>query len=173
MRALRPGALAASGVLALIALDGCGSTRAGLHPGASTRADVIAVMGTPAMRWSLPDRGEQLSYPTGPAGYESFMVYLDAGGRLVRVDNVLREGIMDRIAAGMDEADVVQLIGPPVPAWTADFDARREHVLEWRYCNMFSELQRFDVLFDKDRATVRSTLSVAEQCGRNNCYCGH
>jgi hypothetical protein len=159
--------------LPLLVLCGCALGPAGLHPGVSTRQDVLTAMGQPAARWSLPEQGEQLSFPSGPDGYQSFMATVDAGGKLVRIENVLREPFMNRITKGMSEADVVRLIGPSVAAWTAEFDARDERVLEWRYCSQFSQIERFDVLFDRPSRTVRSTQSQVEQCGRDICYCGH
>jgi outer membrane protein assembly factor BamE (lipoprotein component of BamABCDE complex) len=159
--------------LPLLVLCGCAAGPASLRPGVSMREDVLAAMGPPALRWSLPEGGERLSYPSGPDGYQSFMASVDAGGRLVRIENVLREPFLDRIAAGMSEDDVIRLIGPSVPGWTAEFDARNERVLEWRYCSQFSQIERFDVLFDRTSRTVRSTQSVVEQCGRDVCFCGH
>jgi len=160
-------------LLAALALSGCALSHAGLRPGVATRQDVLGVLGPPAMQWANPDGSSQLSYPSGPSGYESRMVYLDAGGRLVRIDYVTRDEILDTIVAGMSEADVVRRIGPPVPEWTANFDARNERALEWRYCSDHSEIARFDVLIDRDRNTVRSSMRITEDCGRGVCYCGH
>jgi outer membrane protein assembly factor BamE (lipoprotein component of BamABCDE complex) len=159
--------------LPLLVLCGCALGPGGLRPGVSTREEVLAAMGQPAARWSLADRGEQLSFPSGPTGYQSFMATIDVDGKLVRIENVLREPTLDRISRGMTEADVIRLIGPSVPAWTAEFDARDERVLEWRYCSQFSQIERFDVLFDRPTRTVRSTQTQVEQCGRDICYCGH
>jgi hypothetical protein len=143
-----------------------------LQPGKSTRQDVVAAMGEPAAQWTAPDRSEQLSFPRGPAGYHSYMVDLDADGRLQDIRDVMGEVHFRRISPGMTESDVLRAIGPPVPAWTSYFPARRERVWEWRYCNEFNEAARFDVLFDGDRHDVRSTLRQVEVCGLGPCSCG-
>ncbi len=170
-----PGALrrVSPGALWAIVLCGCASySGAGLAPGQSTLQDVMAVMGRPAAQWTAPDHSMQLCYPRGPAGYHTFMVELDPSGRLERIRNVLDRADFNRISRGMTEAEVLRILGPPVPAWTTYFAARRELVWEWHYCNESSQAARFDVLFDADRHDVRSTMSWVEQCGRATCTCG-
>jgi hypothetical protein len=158
---------------AVLTLSACAFASARLTPGTATRQDVLAALGPPAMAWKLPDGGEQLAFTTGPAGYTTRMVYLGSDGRLARIQDALREPVLDRIEAGMSQDEVLRLVGPSVPQWTADFEVRREHILEWRFCSEFSQISRFDVLFDKDSGRVRSTLRWVEQCGREVCYCGH
>jgi hypothetical protein len=48
-------------------------------------------------------------------------------------------------------------------------------VWEWRYCNDWSQAARFDVLFDGDQGTVRTSMGLPETCGQPNgtCYCAH
>jgi hypothetical protein len=169
-RCCGPGVLQLAAVLALAA---CASAASRLAPGVSTRQEVLTALGPPAQTWKLPDGGEQLAFTTAPAGYQTRMVIVGPDGRLARIDDALREPVLDRIEAGMSEDDVLRLIGPSVPQWTADFEVRREHVLEWRYCSEFSQISRFDVLFDQDSRRVRSTLRWVESCGRDICYCGH
>jgi len=157
----------------VLGLSACALSPARLVPGAATRQDVLATLGPPARAWTLPDGGEQLAFTTGPAGYQTRMVFLAPDGRLIRIEDALREPVLDRIEAGMSEDAVLRLVGPPVPEWTADFEVRREHVLEWRFCSQFSQITRFDVLFDRDSGRVRSTLRWVEPCGQEVCYCGH
>jgi hypothetical protein len=161
----------ATGVLTLC---GCVSySGSALRPGQSTLDEVRATMGEPAARWSNPDGSLQLSYPRGPSGFHSYMVYLDAAGRLQRIQNVMDYDSFYRISRGMSESDVVRILGPSVPEWTNYFEARKELVWEWRYCNEFSEAARFDVLFDGDSRTVRTSMSHAEECiQRSPCFCG-
>jgi hypothetical protein len=160
--------------LSAAALCGCASYGGGdLTPGQSTLQDVRATMGEPAMQWVAPDLSTQLSYPRGPAGFHSYMVYLDPSGHLQRIQNVMEQSSFYRIEPGMSEEDVLRILGPPVPAWTNYFEARRELVWEWRYCNEFSQTARFDVLFDSDRHAVRTSYGVPEQCNYfDPCLCG-
>ena len=119
------------------------------------------------MQWTLPGGGRQLAYPRGPAGYETFMVHLDAAGRLERIENVLDMTHFARIQPDMTQAEVLQLLGPSQPQWTAYFKARDELVWEWRYCDSWREAARFDVLFDATKKTVRSTMSWTESSKSN------
>lgn len=161
-------------LLSVAALCGCaGYGGESLKPGQSTLQDVRAAMGEPAMQWVDPDHSMQLSYPRGPAGFHSFMVYLDPAGRLTRIQNVMDSTSFYRIEPGMTEQQVLRILGPSVPAWTNYFAARRELVWEWRYCNEFSQTSRFDVLFDGDRHTVRTSFGTPELCSQfDPCVCG-
>jgi len=149
-------------------LAGCaGYGGADLVAGVAREADVRQAMGVPAMQWTLPGGGRQLAYPRGPAGYETFMVHLDAAGRLERIENVLDMTHFARIQPDMTQAEVLQLLGPSQPQWTAYFKARDELVWEWRYCDSWREAARFDVLFDATKKTVRSTMSWTESSKSN------
>ncbi len=134
----------------------------GLMPGVAGEAEVRAVMGAPAMRWTLPDGGAQLAYPRGPAGFHTYMAFFDAAGRLERIVNVLDSAHFARVRPGMTQDEVLRLLGPSQPQWTAWFPARDELVWEWRYCDSWNEAARFDVLFDGATKTVRSTLTWTE-----------
>ena len=149
-------------------LAGCaGYGGADLVAGVAREADVRQAMGVPAMQWTLPGGGRQLAYPRGPAGYETFMVHLDAAGRLERIENVLDMTHFARIQPDMTQEEVLQLLGPSQPQWTAYFKARDELVWEWRYCDSWREAARFDVLFDATKKTVRSTMSWTESSKSN------
>lgn len=134
----------------------------GLKPGESRLDDVQRAMGEAAMRWQDADGSLQLAYPRGPAGYHTYMANLGADGRLRSIRNVLEPETFQRIRPGMTKNEVLRLLGPSQPAWTAYFKARDELVWEWRYCDNLGEPARFDVLFDGSRETVRSTMSLAE-----------
>jgi len=160
--------------LSMAALSGCASySGRDLTPGQSTLQDVRASMGEPALQWVAADHSVQLSYPRGPAGFHSYMVYVDSSGHLRRIENVMDSASFYRIEPGMTEDDVLRILGPSVPAWTQYFAARRELVWEWRYCNELSQTARFDVLFDGDRHMVRTSFGTPELCNDlDPCLCG-
>lgn len=161
-------------LMALPMLVACASYGGhGLKPGESTMADVMSVMGQPAMRWENPDHSLQLSFPRGPAGYHSFMVYLAPDGRLERIENVMGPASFGKIQAGMTQTEVTRILGPSEPGWTTYYKARRELVWEWRYCDEWNSAARFDVLFDEGSGKVRSTMSWRENCRNGACYCSH
>lgn len=158
-------------------LNGCaGYAGSRLQPGVSGRAEVLAEMGVPAMRWPNGDGSEQLAYPRGPQGPHTYMVFIGPDGRLQKIENVLTMAHFARIEAGKtDQATVLRLLGPPVEAWTVYFQARDELVWEWLFCDDISRLARFDVLFDGTSGLVRSTLQRPDLRGPDGIapYCGH
>lgn len=148
----------------------------GLTPGVSGLAEVLATMGEPAMRWDDPDGRIQLAYPRGPMGTQTFMVHIAADGRLERIDKVLEEENFARIEHGKSgKAEVLRLLGPSYPGWTAYFEARDELVWEWRICDAGGRQAKFDVLFDGTTGIVRSTCLRPDWLGRDGIApsCGH
>lgn len=130
----------------------------GLQPGVSSLPDVLATMGQPAMHWFDDDGRKQLAYPRGPQGTQTFMVYLGPDDRLEKIEAVLDPLHFARIKNGQsDQAAVLRILGPSQPQWTAYFKARDELVWEWRFCDSWNQLARFDVLFDATTGIVRST----------------
>jgi hypothetical protein len=98
--------------LALL-LAGC----AGLQPhkqlaNGQTEANVLATMGQPTNRYSLPGGGQRLEYARGPQGFETWMVDLDAAGRVSRVEQVLPLRFAD-VKRGMAADEVQRLLGRP------------------------------------------------------------
>ena len=148
-----------------------------LKPGEDRLEDVLHVMGQPAMRWQNADGSVQLAYPRGPMGFKAYMVHIGSDGKLRQIENVMDQKSFARIRPGMTKEDVLYLLGPSFPGWTAYFKARDELVWEWRYCDIWNQAARFNVLFDNSKATVRSTMSRPEAqmgfCGEDSCSCAH
>ncbi|HSW26627.1 MAG TPA: hypothetical protein VLJ62_27990 [Burkholderiaceae bacterium] len=109
---------------------------AGLRPPTDlkgrTEAEVVQAMGQPTGRYTLPDNGRRLEYAKGPAGRETFMVDLDAQGRVVQMEQVLDVNHFDVINPGMKEADLLRFIGRP-----SERSGMRGggEILSWRYYN--------------------------------------
>jgi hypothetical protein len=139
-------------------LSGCaGYGGSDLKPGTSTLPEVIASMGAPALRWKNPDGSEQLAYPRGPAGTQTFMAYVGPDGRLQRIERVLDADHFARIRAGMSQDEVLRVLGPPGAEWTEYYSRRNELVWSWLSCNDWSLQEFFDVMFDGTTGNVRST----------------
>ncbi|MFZ5522794.1 MAG: hypothetical protein ACOY9D_01750 [Pseudomonadota bacterium] len=147
----------------------------GLKPGDSRLEDVLHIMGTPAMQWQEPDGSRQLAYPRG---IHTFMVDIGTDDRMQRIENIMSMKTFARIQPGMTKSQVLRILGPSDPSGTAYFKARDELVWEWRYCDDWNELARFDVLFDASKEMVRATLSQTDAlrglCGwEGRCTCAH
>ena len=82
------------------------------------------------------------------------------------------EPLVRNVEKGMSKDEVLRILGPSYPGWTVYFKARDELVWEWRFCDVYSEPARFDVLFDGSTGKVRSTMSMTERLslpwGRGN-----
>lgn len=148
---------------AALVLAACASYGgSGLVAGKSSVADVQALMGTPTLRWSDPDGGEQLAYVRGPAGYHTIMIRTDRHGIVVSRENVLSPKHFAKLRAGMSKEEVLRALGPPDPLRTVYFAARDELVWDWRWCDDYAEPARFYVLFDGTSGTLRTTMSQPE-----------
>ena len=156
--------------LSLLLIAACAGS---LVPGDARLEDVERRMGTAALRWQEADGSLQLAYPQGPMGFATHMIHLAPDGRLLRIENVLDSEHFAQIVPGMDQDQVLRVLGPPQPHWTVYFAARDELAWEWRYCDAWNAAARFDVLFDATRGTVRSTLSLRENCLQGDCSCAH
>lgn len=150
-------------LLSVLLLCACASySGRGLKPGESNLEDVQRVMGQPGMLWKNVDGSTQLVYPRGPMGFHTYMVNIGIDGKLVKIENVMDQKYFSRIQPGMSKNQVLHILGPSTPTWTIYFKARDELVWEWRYCDVWTRPARFDVLFDNNKGTVRSTLSITE-----------
>lgn len=163
-------------IFSVLLLAACASySGRDLKPGVDGLENVLHVMGQPAMRWANADGSVQLAFPRGPAGYHTYIVTIGTDDRLRQIENVLDAKHFARIQPGMSKEEVLRILGPPYPGWTAYFKRRDELVWEWRYCDAWSEPARFNVLFDNTAGTVRSTMSLTESlkglCGRGRCWC--
>ena len=78
-----------------------------------SRDRVLAVMGPPVASHALPDGATRLEYSHAPSGRLTYMVDLDAGGHLVRWEQVLDEPHFGRLRAGMSREQVLVELGTP------------------------------------------------------------
>jgi hypothetical protein len=161
---------------ALIVAGCAGYDGSDLKPGVSTLPEVRVSMGEPAMAWKNPDGSQQLAYPRGPAGTQSFMVHLASDGKLQRIERVLEDAQFSRIRNGMHKDEVLRILGPSGTPWTEFYARRNELVWSWLYCNSHSAEDFFDVMFDDATGIVRSTGrrphlvgpdGIQPKCGRS------
>ena len=101
-------------VLALLALaiqlPGCALVSSE-KPG-TPRAEVVARLGPPTATFPL-ESGERLLYSELPAGFAAYNLDFDAGGRLVRNEQVLTQTRFENIPVGAwTLADVQRTFGP-------------------------------------------------------------
>jgi hypothetical protein len=120
-----PGCAAALLLAACAALEPATQLRAG-----QSEPQVIALMGAPTGRYALPGGGSRLEFARGPFGRTTWMVDLDASGRVAGFEQVLDMQHFLRIADGMTREELLRFIGRP--AHRAGEWQNRE-TWSWRY----------------------------------------
>lgn len=129
-----------------------------LKPGVATLPEVLATMGEPAMRWKDNDGREQLAYPRGPAGTQTFMAWIAADGRLERIEPVFDAAHFARIETGKsDQAAVLRVLGPSPSQWTQFYQRSNQLAWSWLFCDSWNSQAFFDVMFDATTGIVQST----------------
>jgi len=154
-------------VFSALLIAACASySGSNLKPGVSTLPEVVASMGEPAMVWKNPDGSQQLAYPRGPAGTQTFMAYVGPDGKLQRIEGVLDMAHFARIQAGMSKEEVLRVLGPPGPLWTQTYSRSNTLAWSWLFCDSSSLQNFFDVMFDATTGIVRSTEQRPNYGGR-------
>jgi len=87
-------------------------------PGLGTpREEVLRDWGGPTARHALPAGAERLEYASGPYGRTTWMIDLDAGGRVAQARQVLNEAefmaVQVRTASGLTRDELLRWIGTP------------------------------------------------------------
>lgn len=122
-------------LLALISILAAGLLAACAGPAfraGQTESELQAQAGRPTGRYSLPGGGQRLEYATGPMGRQTWMVDLDAQGRVQRWNQVLNEANFLQVTEGMPRDELLRLLGRPaqrVPEWQG------RETWYWRYAN--------------------------------------
>jgi len=162
--------------LASVFMAACaGYSGSNLNPGISTMSEIVASMGEPAMVWKNPDGTEQLAYPRGPAGTQTFMVYVGPDGKLQRIEGVLDMAHFAKIQEGISKEQVLRIIGPSGPLWTQTYPRSNTLAWSWLFCDSASFQAFFDVMFDATTGIVKSTGQRPNEQGRLGIppTCGH
>jgi hypothetical protein len=145
-------------LLAAFVLAGCASSPEGLKPGASAD-DIRAQMGTPVATYALPGGGQRLEFRGN--GPRTYMLDVDASGRLLRWVQVLNETNFRNIEAGMSKDEVRMLLGQPSDVSIVG----REGNEIWSYHFQNIECQWFRVPFGSDgRTSAGGSRSMIQAC---------
>ena len=142
----------AASILGILACACAAIDGSSLRPGVSTEADAKALMGPPAVEYSVADGTRRLMYPRGPLGLQTYVVAIDREGRVEDVRNALTDGRFNRIQPGMTERDILELIGPPGD--TMRFSLSNTHAWDYRYMDTWGYTAIFSVTFDAEGRVV-------------------
>ncbi len=121
------------GVSIVMGLAAC----AGYGPGpevqaGSTEAQVVQSMGQPTGRYTMPGDTQRLEFARGPYGRHTWMVDLDAQGRVVRVEQVLQPRYFALVLPGQSRDELLRTIGRPGERMGM---MRNGQIWSWRYPN--------------------------------------
>lgn len=107
-----------------------------LAPGASA-AQIREWLGEPTGRYPLDSGAQRLEYARGPYGKQTWMLDVDASGRLLAATQVLDEKRFGTIRAGMTRDEVLRLIGRP--SNTGFVGWQKQTVWSYRYASPFCQ----------------------------------
>lgn len=145
-----PGRGFAAGALATLCLAACAAfAPVTITPG-QTEADVVTALGPVTARYAMPDGTTRVEIARGPFGRQTYMIDVDAAGRVQRGEQVLDERHFAEIVDGMTADDVLRRIGRPAERQPVGFVGRV--VWSWRYENNLCLW--FRVTFGPDGRTI-------------------
>ena len=127
----------------LVVLGGCAAYGPAQVRVGQTEAELLAAMGPATGRHVAPGGAPRIEFARGPGGRHTFMVDLDAQGRVASVQQVLTERQFLQVRDGLTRAQVLALIGRPVH--TAGM-IRGGQIWSWRWAN--NDCLWFQVAFD-------------------------
>jgi hypothetical protein len=135
-------------------LLGCAGRVLRVPPGSSA-ADVRAAGGTPSEQRALPDGKQAWYYETGPSGWTTYRVVLDANNRVVSSEQVLTEQNFrtQLVVNKTNRREVLDQLGKP--GLVSHFPNLAEEVWTYRYLEGTLEMLN-DVHFDAATGVVKS-----------------
>lgn len=146
-----------SGVIAAL-LPACdGVNLEALKPGVSTALEVRDRMGPPEMEWKDADGTLTWEYPRTPEGIVNYMIVIGPDNVLREIRQVLTEENFGKVHTGMSKDEVRRLLGKP--AHELYFSLKKEHVWDWKTKSEPSMDLFFNVHFDENGRTVKTSSS--------------
>jgi len=136
-------------------LSGCVAYTPGELASGSSVDALRQRMGEPTARHALPDGSTRLEYARGPAGLHTYMVDLDAAGRVQRLTQALDGPSFARVQPGWSLAQVRREFGTP----TQDHSYTRLGQRVWSYRWDSWDCTWFQVTFSLPEEVVSTTGS--------------
>lgn len=152
----------AAGLLAAL-LAGCASLAPALPAPGDAEAEVLRRLGPPTARHALPAGGTRLEYATGPYGRHTWMVDLDAAGRVRAVDQVLDQAHLAAFQArapGMAVDELLRTLGRPGERKAGGWPGGE--VWSWRYPT--NDCLWFQVSIGDDRRVRAGAFGIDPAC---------
>jgi hypothetical protein len=130
----------------------------------TAQADVLKTWGAPTATYTLPTAGQRLEYATGPFGRHTWMIDVDAAGRVTQARQVLGEPELfqfQQLAAQqpLKRDDVLRTIGSPGERRGAH---RGGETWSWRYPT--NDCLWFQVSLDNAGAVTSTGFGIDPRC---------
>jgi hypothetical protein len=154
---MRTTLIAASALSLLAACAGYAPPK-DLHAG-SSEAEVVQAMGQPTGRYPLAEGGQRLEFARGPYGRHTYMIDLDAQGRVVQWDQVLDPRYFDVLGPGMKRDYILRSIGRPSERMGMYRDGQ---IWSWRYPN--NDCLWWQAQFDSQGVVTSAGYASAPGC---------
>jgi hypothetical protein len=148
-----------SAALLLGLLAGCSGMQHRISNG-QTADEVVRAMGPPTARYALSGGAQRLEYASGPFGKTTYMVDLDASGRVTGWDQVLTELNFNSLPAGMTGDEVLVRIGRPSERFRIGWQDRDV----WAYRYPINECQWFMVSLGRQGRVVDMGYGIDWRC---------
>ena len=134
-----------------------------IHAGQSA-AELTPLMGQPTGHYTMPSGNQRLEFATGPQGRVTWMVDLDAQGRVVKAEQVLNEQHFTEVQRNferMNSQDLLRALGRPAQVRSGGWQGGQ--VWSWRYPT--NECFWFQVsIRDNGKLRDGGTYDIDPQC---------
>ena len=119
--------------LALVAwLAGCATPQSARVQAGQAEPEVLAAMGAPTGRYPLADGAQRLEFAQGPFGVRTWMVDLDAQGKVLTIRQVMDSHYFNQVQDGMSRDALLRLLGRPA---SRQGEWQNRETWSWRYDN--------------------------------------
>ncbi len=155
----------ACSVLPALALAACAMYAPRSLKAGDSLDEVRRQLGEPTARYTLPT-GTRLEFARGPYGKHTYMVDVDAQGRVTAWQQVLTEENFNRVEAGQTGEQLLMQLGRP--AETRPGGWQRGQVWSYRYDTVMGLCQWFQVSLDDHGVVTSSAYGIDPRCDVND-----
>jgi hypothetical protein len=143
--------------LSLAACAGYGPSQLRVGQGAD---EVTQAMGTPTALYALPGGAQRIEYARGPFGRQTWMVDVDAGGRVSAWSQVLTEANFNALPHGITRDELLLRLGTPGERHRIGWQQR--DLWAWRYPT--NDCLWFTASLDAEQRVVDSGYGIDPRC---------
>ena len=126
------------------------------------QAEVTADLGNPTGRYPLPGGAERLEFARGPFGRHTYMVDLDAQGRVTGWQQVLTEENFNQVRRGHTSNDLLPFLGRPSERRSGDWQGGE--VWSYRYETVMGLCQWFQVSLTSAGMVTDGAYGIDPHC---------